>query len=344
MKKALLLIAAFSAAYIFSLKSAFAAGCDIFDYSPRPLLVTSSGVNFTLGRTEPGKSYTIEIDCKGWPPTVRIEHIVASEVTVSAVVQKSQHSCVFSSGIHNISLWEEGKTNAACTSQYEVISGCLLAINDTSPDTNTDITISGTNVSLQTNLLCILDPINIYSNYPISVAVDNTFSQTFKIASKGNYVAKVGLGVKCDQLISSFGCQGLPFSVRMPGAPTVPPVPSGGGTTIKPTPCESKTGKPDPNGDGILTALGCIPIKDPTRFVAWLLKFAIGIGGGVAMLLIIVGAFQVMTSSGNPENLKKGQEKITSAIAGLIFIIFSVFLLKLIGVNILNIPGFGATK
>lgn len=326
----------FSSFYFLFTNRAFATGCDIFYYSPRPLLATSPEANFTLGRTEPGKNYTIEIDCKGWPPTVRIEHIVASEVTISAIVQKSQHSCVFSSGIHNISLWEEGKTKAACTSQYEVISGCQLAINDTSPDTNTDITISGTNVSSQTNLLCILDPINTYSNYSIRVAADNTFSQTFKIASKGDYVAKVGLGVKCDQLISSFGCQGLPFSVRMPGAPTLPPVPGGGG--IKPTECDSNN---DGENDGIETALGCIPTKDPTRFVAWLLGFAIGIGGGIAMLLIIFGAFQVMTSSGNPENLKKGQEKITSAIAGLIFIIFSVFLLKLIGVNILNIPGFG---
>lgn len=122
--------------------------------------------------------------------------------------------------------------------------------------------------------------------------------------------------------------------------PSSPPswLPSNGtGGGIKPSPCLADT---DPEG-GIQTALGCIPTKDPTKFVGWLLKIAIGLGGGIAFLLIVFGAFQVITSSGNPESVKKGTEMITAAISGLIFIIFSLFLLKLIGVNILNIPGFG---
>jgi len=88
------------------------------------------------------------------------------------------------------------------------------------------------------------------------------------------------------------------------------------------------------------TALGCIPIN-PGGFAAWLLGFAVGIGGGIAFLLMLAGAFMVMTSSGNPERLKAGSELITSAVMGLIMIIFSVFLLNLIGVSILGIPGFG---
>lgn len=107
---------------------------------------------------------------------------------------------------------------------------------------------------------------------------------------------------------------------------------------IQPTPCDSNNDGVD---DGIQTALGCIPTKDPTQFVAWLLKFAIGIGGGIAFLLIIFGAIKVLASAGNPESVKAGQEMITSALMGLLFIIFSLFLLQLIGVKILNIPGFG---
>lgn len=117
-------------------------------------------------------------------------------------------------------------------------------------------------------------------------------------------------------------------------APNPPSIVTGGG--IQPTPCE--IGKP---GEGIQTALGCIPTKNTTQFVAWLLKFAIGIGGGIAFLLIIFGAIKVLTSSGNPEAVKAGQELITSALMGLLFIIFSLFLLQLIGVKILQIPGFG---
>ncbi len=108
---------------------------------------------------------------------------------------------------------------------------------------------------------------------------------------------------------------------------------------------ESPVEQCDSNGNGvnngILTALGCIPIKDATQFVAWLLARAIGIGGGIAFLLMIFGAIKVLTSAGNPENVKAGKELITSALMGLLFIIFSLFLLELIGVKILNIPGFG---
>ena len=38
--------------------------------------------------------------------------------------------------------------------------------------------------------------------------------------------------------------------------------------------------------------------------------------------------------------LKKAQELITSCIMGLMLIIFSIFILRLIGVDILKIPGF----
>jgi len=109
-------------------------------------------------------------------------------------------------------------------------------------------------------------------------------------------------------------------------------------TPLQPTECDFNN---DGTNDGIQTALGCIPTKDTTQFVGWLLGAAIKIAGGIAFLLIIFGAIKVLTSSGNPEAVKAGQEMITSALMGLLFIIFSLFLLELIGVKILQIPGFG---
>lgn len=44
-----------------------------------------------------------------------------------------------------------------------------------------------------------------------------------------------------------------------------------------------------------------------------------------------------MTSSGDPNKLKAGQELLTAAISGIIMLIFSVFILKVIGVDILKI-------
>lgn len=92
--------------------------------------------------------------------------------------------------------------------------------------------------------------------------------------------------------------------------------------------------------EGIPTAIGCIPTGNLNEFANWFLRWAIGIGGGIAFLLIIWSGFQIMTSSGNPERLKAGKEQLTAAVTGLLFLIFSVFLLRLIGVEILRIPGF----
>lgn len=89
----------------------------------------------------------------------------------------------------------------------------------------------------------------------------------------------------------------------------------------------------------INTAFGCVSVSG-TDFVTTLLNFGIGIAGGIAFLLIIFGGFQILTSAGNPERLNAGKELISSAITGLLMIVFSVFLLRIIGVDILGIPSF----
>jgi len=89
----------------------------------------------------------------------------------------------------------------------------------------------------------------------------------------------------------------------------------------------------------IQTAIGCIP-TDPSAFIGWVFKLGTFLGGGIAFLLMAWGTFLTMTSAGDPEKLKQGKDIIVSAISGLLFIIFAVFLLRLIGVDILQIPGF----
>lgn len=93
------------------------------------------------------------------------------------------------------------------------------------------------------------------------------------------------------------------------------------------------------SGDGINTAIGCIPINSVNSFINWLLPVLLGIIGGVAFLLMVFGSIQILISGGNPEKVKGGQQTITGAITGLVFAILSLFLLKLIGVEILHIPG-----
>jgi len=90
---------------------------------------------------------------------------------------------------------------------------------------------------------------------------------------------------------------------------------------------------------GVQTALGCIPY-DPGILVKWFLGFGLSLAGGIAFLLITWGAFLFITSQGNPDQLQRAKETIVSAVGGLLFLIFAVFLLRLIGVDILKIPGF----
>ena len=92
--------------------------------------------------------------------------------------------------------------------------------------------------------------------------------------------------------------------------------------------------------NSIDTAIGCIPIGSTTDFVGWILGWFIGIAGGIAFLMIVWSAFKIITSSGNPEQVQSSRELLTAAISGLILIIFSIFLLRLIGVEILQLPGF----
>ena len=95
------------------------------------------------------------------------------------------------------------------------------------------------------------------------------------------------------------------------------------------------------NDCGIDTAIGCIPVSDTNELMGWILGWAVGVGGGIAFLLIVYASFMVMTSQGVPDRLKAGQELLTSAISGLIMLIFSVFILKFIGIDILKLGSFG---
>ncbi len=94
------------------------------------------------------------------------------------------------------------------------------------------------------------------------------------------------------------------------------------------------------NGKGFWTELGCLYTDVPSFIQKNVLSTGIGLAGLIALLCIIYSAFLLQTSQGNPERIKKAREYLTSCILGLILIIFSIFILRVIGVNILRIPFF----
>lgn len=107
---------------------------------------------------------------------------------------------------------------------------------------------------------------------------------------------------------------------------------------IVPPPCNDKL-----NGgntcSSLSTALGTFQ-TDIGGLTKNIFSVMLGFSGGIAVLLIIAAGYQLMVSQGNPEKVKEARERLVAAIVGLIFIFFSVTILQIIGVNLLQIPGF----
>jgi len=102
---------------------------------------------------------------------------------------------------------------------------------------------------------------------------------------------------------------------------------SGGGTTTT-----TGTGLPY-----IHTPFGDIH-TDPEGLASDIAKIALGIAGGVAFLLMVFGSYRLIFSNGDPEAIQQGRQVITAAVIGLVVIIFAVFLIRLIGINVLGLP------
>ncbi len=101
--------------------------------------------------------------------------------------------------------------------------------------------------------------------------------------------------------------------------------------------------------NGIWTAIGCIPYKTAsgdatggvTLMIRSLMTIGLGIAGGVVVLMVLAGSFLLSTSQGDPKRVEEGKSLISSAVIGILFVIFSVTILRFIGVDVLQIPGFG---
>lgn len=87
------------------------------------------------------------------------------------------------------------------------------------------------------------------------------------------------------------------------------------------------------------TALGDLPINIK-GLADKILQIGIGLAGGIALILIVIGAIRVLISGGSEQALNGGREMIIAAVAGLIFLVFTTLILEFIGLNILGgVPG-----
>lgn len=92
--------------------------------------------------------------------------------------------------------------------------------------------------------------------------------------------------------------------------------------------------------ESLATALGCIPYTREA-FVSALLSFIVGISGAIALVVMLMATIQIMTASADAKKLEAGRDLFFSAVAGLLFLIFSVSLLRLVAGDIIKLPGFG---
>lgn len=88
---------------------------------------------------------------------------------------------------------------------------------------------------------------------------------------------------------------------------------------------------------GIYIAIGCI---DPTPIgvITALIRIAFGVIGGVALIQLILAG--IAYQSGDEEKIQEARSKIMATFSGLVVLVFSVLILRIIGVNVLDIiPG-----
>ena len=94
------------------------------------------------------------------------------------------------------------------------------------------------------------------------------------------------------------------------------------------------------NQNGIWTAVGCIR-HDGGSIVQSFIKIGLSVAGGSAVIMILIAGLMFTVSRGDPKRTGEAKDMLTSAVIGLLFIIFSITILEFIGVSILRIPGFG---
>lgn len=91
----------------------------------------------------------------------------------------------------------------------------------------------------------------------------------------------------------------------------------------------------------VSTGLGINIGTDPPGFIKSIFGLILSLSGGIAVFLIMRAGFKILMSKGNQEELNEGREQLAAAIVGLLFIIFSLVILQVVGVDLLHIPGFG---
>ncbi len=89
-----------------------------------------------------------------------------------------------------------------------------------------------------------------------------------------------------------------------------------------------------------LTDFGCIP-NDPAGFASKFYGIALGMIGGLGLIFLIIGGYQILTSGGNQEKLASGKRTIMYTLGAVALMVGAGVVLQLTLVDVLNVPGVG---
>lgn len=345
------------------------------------LLTSDRKAKFTITLGEIGDSkFTMKFNCPGIIGEEFVEKVAEKEEdnqSISATLDMSSARfsipCPFQAGSREIIVEQliDNRKVPQCTARYNVTDANTLCELEITPQDNiysdTKLTISGSKLNQNERFGLFMDATILKGRTVDFVDTTNGIFSGIEISNLTPGSHSVSLRkYNLSSLINSLDPKyGPPLCVRdftvgvkggTPGKVTpkgttiakgctqqdieAGKCSSGGGKPIPGCGIKDENNKDDPRGPGIATALGCIHTT-PAELVKDLMTWVLGIGGGLAFLMMLLGAFQMLTSAGNPETLNAGKDRLTSAVIGLLLVIFAILLLQIIGVGILKIPGFG---
>lgn len=80
--------------------------------------------------------------------------------------------------------------------------------------------------------------------------------------------------------------------------------------------------------DSPFSGISPASVRDVPTLIVFVIKILLFIGGGVAVLFIILGGYQYLTSAGNEEQAEQGKKTLINAIIGIVIVVLSYVIIN----------------
>ena len=94
---------------------------------------------------------------------------------------------------------------------------------------------------------------------------------------------------------------------------------------------------------GVITGVRCGPEQGVNDIIITVLNIIIGVAFVIAVLFLVIGGFRYITAQGNEESAEKGRKTIVNALIGIVVIILSFAIVRIVSRVISNGGGQNVT-